>query len=828
MPDAPGGLGALGFGLTVRLALARLVLAWERLWPAAWPMVGVAGLFLAVALFDLLPALPGWLHLVLLAAFAGAFLWAAARGIAAFRAPDANDARRRIERSSALKHRPLTVVRDRLAAGADDPHAVALWLLHKRRMEESIRRLRVGIPAPGLARRDPAAFRGALLVVLVVAAVAAWPDPGPRIARAVVPQLGDRALATATLRLWITPPDYTGRPPLFPAIGTSAMAARDGAAAQAPPAEPPLLTVPTGSVLTAQVNGGVGQPRLLIGPDSAVFERVADSAYKAGATITRGGRLTVQQGGKVLGDWRLAVVPDQPPTVELAAPPEPTERSALKLAYRAGDDYGLAKLDGRIRLKAEDGSEAMDSAIELSLPLPRLLAKEVEEATYHDLTTHPWAGLEAFVRLTATDGAGQTGETPAIPFVIPERQFNHPVARAIIEQRKQLSRGPEVRPGVAEALERIAARPDLYDHDVVVFLALVMARSRLRYDHGGAAVTPVQKLLWDTALRLEDGKLSIVERELRELQQRLMEALARDATDAELEQLMRELEEALQRYLQALAEEMRRRSQDDQAQQQLPFDPQSRFLEGQDLMRMLQRARELMQMGARDAARDMLAQLRNILENMQAGRMMSMRQMMQNNPGGQALRQLQEMIRRQNELLDRSFRMSREGQPQQGQMQSGAADQQALREALQQLREMLSQMGADPGEAFGRADRAMGEAADQLGQGQPGNAIGPQTEALDQLQQAGRDLMQQMMQQMGFGPGPGFGDPRERLQGRRDPLGRPLPEENRGYDAGDVKIPDESDIQRAKRIVDELRRRAGQRSREQYELDYIDRLLRRF
>jgi hypothetical protein len=43
-----------------------------------------------------------------------------------------------------------------------------------------------------------------------------------------------------------------------------------------------------------------------------------------------------------------------------------------------------------------------------------------------------------------------------------------------------------------------------------------------------------------------------------------------------------------------------------------------------------------------------------------------------------------------------------------------------------------------------------------------------------------------------------------------------------------VKIPDESDIQRAKRIVDELRRRAGQRSREQFELDYIDRLLRRF
>jgi hypothetical protein len=272
---------------------------------------------------------------------------------------------------------------------------------------------------------------------------------------------------------------------------------------------------------------------------------------------------------------------------------------------------------------------------------------------------------------------------------------------------------------------------------------------------------------------------------------------------------------------------MRRLTPDQQAM--MPFDPQTRFIEGQDLQRMLQRAQELMQMGARDAARDLLSQLRNILENLQMGRMMNMQRMMQQGQGGEMMRQLQDMIRRQNELLNQSHKFSRDGgKP--GDMRMSAEQQRALREALQKLREQIQQMGGDAGEAFERAERAMGEAAGALDQARPGDATGPQAEALDQLQQAGRGLLQQMMGQMGFGPGwgPDLMGPNPLLQGKRDPLGRPLPEESRGFDAGDVKIPDESDIQRAKRIVEELRRRAGQRGREQFELDYIDRLLRRF
>jgi hypothetical protein len=63
--------------------------------------------------------------------------------------------------------------------------------------------------------------------------------------------------------------------------------------------------------------------------------------------------------------------------------------------------------------------------------------------------------------------------------------------------------------------------------------------------------------------------------------------------------------------------------------------------------------------------------------------------------------------------------------------------------------------------------------------------------------------------------------------GNDDPLGR----ENggRGPSFGDqTKLPGPSQIERARNILKELRRRAEERGRPKQELDYIDRLLKQF
>lgn len=800
---------------------ARAALLWESVWRAVWPAVCIAGLFVALGLLDVLPRLPGWLHAGVLAVLAAGFLWSLWRAARSISLPTRLSAERRLESATGLKHRPLQVLSDRLAEGTPHAASAELWEMHKRRMADAVARLRAGVPAPAVARQDPVAVRAGVFILLLVGVAAGWSEPGPRLARALDPEVSLLpTVAEPNLEIWITPPEYTRLAPVFP---------KSAAADE-------HLAVPVGSKLTARVSGGSGPPSLVVGDDQRLaFEEVDKSNSQIETTITAGDRLAVEQNGKALGAWAMRVVPDTPPVIAFARPPFATKAPALGIAFTAADDYGIRTARVEMRRTYEGGDVIGKEVEELELPLPGMNVKDANETSFYDLAPHRWAGLPVAIRLKATDVAGQEASSEPANFVLPEREFDHPVARAIIEQRKRLTTEPEQRKSIYAELGEIAARPGAYEHDTVVFLTLIAARSRLRYERGEAAIPPVRDLLWETALRVEDGKLSLAERELRRLEQELMKALAEDASDEELERLMRELENAMQRYLQALAEELRNRPE---SEQEMPLDPRMQIIQSQDLQRMLDQIRELMRAGARDAARQMLAQLRNMMESLRSGRMARGNPMAQQS--NEMMRQLQEMIQRQSELMNQTFRQSRTmSGPRPEQSMQGAQQQRQLQEMLRQFRQMLQRMqqgqqgqqGQEgqqgPGQALSQAEREMGRAAGALDQNAPGQAVGPMGEALNQLQQAGRGMMQQMMQQLSRDSGMGLQGQFNPLNQRRDPLGR-FPPGDEGMDTRDVVVPDEGAIERAQRILDELRRRSGQHHRPRFELDYIDRLLRRF
>lgn len=127
----------------------------------------------------------------------------------------------------------------------------------------------------------------------------------------------------------------------------------------------------------------------------------------------------------------------------------------------------------------------------------------------------------------------------------------------------------------------------------------------------------MQQLLWDTALRIEDGRTSSTERDLRQAQRALMDALDRNASDQEIERLMRELQQAIDRHMQAMAEEMMRNPERFQPQE---MPPNAQVVRREDIQRMLDQARELARSGAREAARDMLQRLQEMMENMRMAR----------------------------------------------------------------------------------------------------------------------------------------------------------------------------------------------------------------
>jgi hypothetical protein len=270
----------------------------------------------------------------------------------------------------------------------------------------------------------------------------------------------------------------------------------------------------------------------------------------------------------------------------------------------------------------------------------------------------------------------------------------------------------------------------------------------------------------------------------------------------------------------------------DQAQSQGASvrDPNARELRPQDLQTMLDSIQNLSRQGSRAAAQQMLSQLQNMLENMQAQGSAQMSP--EQKATSEALEKLGDMIGQQRGLMDKTFReqTAREdpervnpGTPGRNQQLSG--EQKSL---SNQLSQMLKQLGPgkDVPDALSEAQRQMARAAEDLAQGRLGSAGDSQQKAIDQLRRGGQAVAQQLLQQMARqggmmkGDGPGSGED-------EDPFGRPQASYGPSYGES-VRVPDKVDIQKAREILEELQRRAAERGRPTNELDYLDRLLRRF
>lgn len=792
-----------------RLWLARLALAWEALWPLLWPVVGVLGLFLAIALFDLLPHLPGWLHGAALVLFAGGLGLALLNLARKFRFPDAARARRRIETDSGLEHRPLAVLDDKIAGNPRDPVARALWQLHRRRVLAGVRQLRVALPSPGLPAKDPYALRAAVLLLLVIAGAAGWKDAPDRVARALLPPLAPAVGETMMAQVWLTPPAYTGLPPVFLEHPATAAGA------------PPPVVVPAGTAVMALLQGTDSAARLRLGEHGAAFAPLGDGSQKAEDTLKAGDGLAIAVAGRTLAGWPVQVVADAPPTIRLTAPPDADESGRLRLAHEASDDYGVAK--SWIEIRPVEAPQADPLVVDLPLPFQRARGAEAAPqaiASRHDLTAHALAGQPVTLLPLAQDGAGQRGQGEPINTVLPERVFSHPVAREIIALRRKLNPAmPEI-PQVMWGLDRLSATPEAFSDDIVVFLELRTARARLFHGEDAERIEQVRAMLWQTALRVEDGNKGIAEHNLAEAAKALEEALQRGASPEEIEALMNQLQQAMQQFLQAMAEEAQRKGL-----QNMPMDPNAQTISPEELGGMLEQMREMARLGSRDAAQQMLSELRGMMESLRMGiEGGGMNPQMQQ--AQQAMKDLSQIARDQRGLMDQSFQRSRQpggGDPQDN--ESGADAQDELRRRLGEAMRALGEgLGEIPGE-LGNAEQAMRDATGRLGLNDPGGAAEAQGQALQALQQGAQAAMEAMSQQMQQG-GAGMAGMQNGGGLGRDPFGRR--QRNPLADDGSVRIPDDAEMHKAREVLDELRRRAGQPNRPKVERDYLQRLLRPF
>lgn len=859
--------GSLLRRLRSRRAAARAVLLFERLWPALWPPFGVVAVFLCVALLDLPGLLPFWPHLALLAGFAAAFLALLVRGLRGLALPGDAAADRRLERASGLEHRPLAALADRPTG--DDPMAAALWQAHLRRAARQVRRLRVGRPRPGLAGIDRRALRVGLAVALVACVGIAGRDAPSLLARALLPHWPAGAAAPGIeIQAWITPPAYTRLPPVFLKPGM------------------PETAVPAGAKLTVSVTGGPGgaPASLALGGDEIPMQALDGSSFQGERELRAGGRLAIRRDGRELAAWTLSVIADRPPVVAWTDPPSASARGAqLRLPWRAEDDYGVVSLQAELTLNEK--VDPTPGTLQLVLPLPGGNPAQAHGVAVRDLVAHPWAGLAVRGRLLARDALGQTGESAGIVFTLPERSFRNPLARALIALRRGLVLRPGDREGALAALDAMLMAPQALEGDLGAYLNLTGIYYVLARDPAPQAVPAAQQRIWELALRLEDGHADRTARALERAREAAREALDRAIRQpdrerlADLDRKLRELQAAIQERLQAMLEQARR----DGAEQ---LDPRALQMDARDLERMAEAAREAARQGRMDEAGQRLAELEEILDQLtngqspsaEAAREMDRQRAEQRQRGEQQVGVVQDLIGRQGGLLDSAQKRNQEpagaepwGQqrqdgdrraeePKDGQRGERQADQrvqQALRRALGEMMQQFGDLTGEVPQSLTEADLAMREAGQSLDEGSDPAAAAAGRRAIEALQQGGRDMARTMARkfgpgQIGVGEAPGEGDDPNGAMGNRpggrdrggargqaglppgagsprDPFGRQQGQGTAGADEGaDVRVPEERERQRAQAIQEELRRRGAERGRPHQELDYIERLLKRF
>ena len=715
-------------------------------------------------------------------------------------------------------------------------------------MAERLENLSSGTPKPNANRFDKFAMRAFLPIIAFIAWGYSYGAGGGRLIDGFVPHI-DSAKILSRLDVWASSPTYSGKPPLYLSANIS-NSAENG--------RQETLKLLSGSTFNLRYIGKeqvssryhVGDTLVPVeNMQSTTDPRAKVDEFAFALPIDTSGTVEFLVRDKIIAAWPIEITPDRVPSIAFESMPKSALSGSLELAYSVEDDYGVISARGIVRSLEEDDPDArpLVEAPQLDLPLPRARARTGTSKVNRDLSAHPWAGGEVEITLEAKDDPGQLGLSNPFKMVLPGRRFTDKMAMALVEERRILALNANRSRYVADLLDAVTQFPEEFKIDAKAYLALRTAYRMISSAKSDARLRDAMDILWETALALEFGDLSEVERKLREAQERLSEALKNDASDEEIQKLMEELRQAMNEFL----EEMQRQMAENPAMQNPldNFDP-SQMLTQRDLERMMDQIENLARSGSKDAARELLSQLQRMMDNLRAGQQQQRRQA-QGNQLNQALDKLSELMDKQQQLMDETFSMQRRdpNSPQNRQQQGNQQGQQPgenkdmtpeefaeamrqLQQQQQQLQDQLGELGKeleglglDPSKEFGEAGREMGEAGDNLGKGEAGPAAGDQGQALQALRQGAQTMMQQMAGERGPGgrqQGQAGRDGQSRQ--RADPLGRSQ-DGNARIGDGNTKIPSEIDAQRAREIMEAIRKRLSDPLRPSLEKNYLERLL---
>lgn len=844
--------------LDIWAGVAFFILLFERICEHFWPCFAWVAIWCGIWAFDveftygLIPSL----------IFYAGFYFIGYLSRRGFSFPSKREIYRRMEQRDQIAHRPVDFLHDR-PAGEIRSSIRKLWDIRKDEVIGLVRRLRLPRLRAVMTQSDPYGVSIAAVFILMTGLVFSGTGFGDRISKGLFPTLpfAEAGLDPQNVIVRIIAPEYTRKGVLtIEGVGKSDELAEI--------AQGSVVKVLAPHYFRASLNFGDQRVELNETEDGLSAEFTVDQVSQ--------GRLALNGVFWEHLGFNYKVIEDHVPAMRLNGEIERGRDGRLRIPLVIKDDYGLKDL----RLKIDKSDSVLDYPLGDEYEEVRSLyagAGDIEEEVevIYDLAAHSWSGLPVKVRISGRDHAGHEVALAPVDVVLPERVFTDALAQEIIGNRQRLAWAPVGSARViSENLFEPLKYPRRFRGDIVAYMGLKSASGRLYFTPTIKTANEVLPLLWNIALRLEDGDLSIAFQRMMDIQKDLERAMNDPNSSPEkIADLTRKLSEAMQQYMQALAQKMHNQQQAGNPEDMVSEQMLNDMVDPLGLNEFLQEMAKKAMSGDRDAAQEMMSQFRQMMEQLSSPESMKMPEDVK--AMAETLKGLQELIENQQSLLDLTVQdieqgharypvevkkytpedqiivggeqdsdmppmpmplgngiapgssgdplrgsqgKSGSGQGEQGLAQQRSQTQGGLQGELDGLtRRFEEKSGQGAPKNFPSAGDAMGRSQHSLSQGNPRSSVPHQRRAIEELQQGMDSMQKQLSQRLQNMTVLSMGQMSEGDDGQGNP-----------FKSQSTDITDEGQRRSVDDIIDLLRDKSGEWDRSIEERDYYRRLLERF
>jgi len=801
-------LGNLRLLIDRKLLFCRVSLFIEKLLSSSQHLLLLLGIFIIIVIYNLLPLLPKPIHYLILLAYGIYLLSIIVITCIRLKIPTIEEARNRLEKKSNINHRPLTAWEDNLGYDAS-ANENRIWLEHKIRMKNLIKKLNPTLPSPIIAKIDPFGIRALFLILITFGILSAGEDLKSRIFLALNPNyiITEHNIS---IQIWFDPPRYMQLP------NKVVNNFEDNINSES------MTEIPKGSKLLTIIHGAKEDIEMHIDKSLLLLEKIGDRTHRFEGELNQGKKIIITYRNKIIGLWNIKILKDKKPEIVLEEIQDNSYKHYLEINLLAQDDYGLKSIIANISPLNKESLKINNLTSDFPISYPSDNPKYLENKSFHNLSAHPLAGEIVNLTLFAEDLAKNKASSNTTKVKIPERKFLNPTAAHIIKLRKGLINNTSSMLEARNFINNITQKPETYNNDLTLHLALNSLKNRLAILHDYESIREIIDIMWKIAIRIEDGVKGRILDEIIEAQQQLSKAILNNESHKIINSLINKLKSDIRDYYK------KNSYQEYKTDIEKPFKiKKADSYTQKEINQILEAMRELKDIGSKELSQRLISNLEKLISKLDSEENLyseSLNQMKLND----LIPELESITRNQSKLLELSFRNTQFDSKNKNEIYSAAEKQNEIIKGLNEFMKKLNKISNNIPSELEYAPNEMESARKNLKNLSWRKAYQSQAKAVSYLRYSLSDLGTLIKNKSNSKTISG-------KESENSENNNSLNYDNSSFglfanEPLDISIKNfnKGMAEKSRKILKEIRRRSNERKRSKEELEYLKRLLNSF